>query len=90
MTHFVEQYKETITLTEVPGSVVEYIFDAALKNKLTELFVSIEKRVDDRSFDQIRQISVEVGILPFTHGSALFTRGRNTSSCYYYLRWWSR
>ena len=30
----------------------------------------------DRAFDYIRQITVEVGILPFTHGSALFTRGR--------------
>ena len=33
------------------------------------------RRPDGRAFDQVRQISVEVGILPRTHGSALFTRG---------------
>ncbi len=32
-------------------------------------------RVDGRTFDQIRPISAEVGLLPRTHGSALFTRG---------------
>ncbi|MBM3312506.1 MAG: polyribonucleotide nucleotidyltransferase, partial [Candidatus Aminicenantes bacterium] len=32
-------------------------------------------RTDGRGFDDIRPISVEVGLLPRTHGSALFTRG---------------
>jgi len=34
-----------------------------------------EPRIDGRDTRQIRQIDVEVGILPRTHGSALFTRG---------------
>jgi len=33
------------------------------------------RRPDARSFDQIRQITCEVGVLPRVHGSALFTRG---------------
>ncbi len=33
------------------------------------------RRPDGRAFDQIRQITCEVGVLPRTHGSALFTRG---------------
>ena len=33
------------------------------------------KRVDGRALDEIRQISCEVGLLPRTHGSAVFTRG---------------
>jgi polyribonucleotide nucleotidyltransferase len=33
------------------------------------------KRLDGRSFDQIRPITIEVGVLPRTHGSAVFTRG---------------
>jgi len=33
------------------------------------------KRPDARAFDQIRAISIEVGVLPRTHGSAVFTRG---------------
>ena len=33
------------------------------------------KRMDGRAFEEIRPISCEVGVLPRTHGSALFTRG---------------
>ncbi len=33
------------------------------------------QRVDGRALDEIRPISIEVGLLPRTHGSALFTRG---------------
>src|SRR5690349_9439482 len=33
------------------------------------------KRLDGRKFDEIRPISIEVGVLPRTHGSAVFTRG---------------
>ena len=32
-------------------------------------------RPDHRAFDQIRAITIEVGVLPRVHGSALFTRG---------------
>ena len=34
------------------------------------------KRVDGRALDEIRPLSCEVGVLPRTHGSALFTRGQ--------------
>ena len=37
------------------------------------------KRSDGRSFDQIRQIYCEVGNMPRTHGSAMFTRGQTQS-----------
>jgi len=33
------------------------------------------RRPDARAFDQVRKITCEVGVLPRTHGSALFTRG---------------
>lgn len=38
--------------------------------------VTAGKRIDGRGLDDIRPISCEVGILPRTHGSALFTRGQ--------------
>ncbi|MFA4992049.1 MAG: polyribonucleotide nucleotidyltransferase [Candidatus Omnitrophota bacterium] len=38
-----------------------------------------KKRVDGRKFDEIRPISCEVGVLPRTHGSGLFTRGQTQS-----------
>jgi polyribonucleotide nucleotidyltransferase len=37
--------------------------------------VNKEKRVDGRKVDELRDISVRVGVLPRTHGSALFNRG---------------
>jgi polyribonucleotide nucleotidyltransferase len=37
------------------------------------------RRPDGRAFDQIRPISIEVGVLPRVHGSALFTRGETQS-----------
>ena len=40
------------------------------------LIVSDKRRPDGRGFDDIRPISCEVGTLPRTHGSALFTRGQ--------------
>jgi polyribonucleotide nucleotidyltransferase len=53
---------------------------ADLFNRLKERIFRDEmlkqrKRPDGRSFDEIRNIECEVGVLPRTHGSALFTRG---------------
>lgn len=45
------------------------------KSFMRSMIVNDETRIDGRSFDQIRPISCEVGYLPRTHGSALFTRG---------------
>ena len=42
---------------------------------LRSLIVQENRRIDGRAFDEIRPISCEVGVLPRTHGSALFTRG---------------
>jgi polyribonucleotide nucleotidyltransferase len=42
---------------------------------LREVVLDERRRFDDRRLDEIRPISVEVGLLPRTHGSALFTRG---------------
>jgi polyribonucleotide nucleotidyltransferase len=48
----------------------------ALREKIFRDQVINERiRPDRRGFDEIRQISIEVGVLPRVHGSALFTRG---------------
>jgi polyribonucleotide nucleotidyltransferase len=39
------------------------------------MMVEEGRRIDGRRFDEIRPISVETGILPRTHGSAIFSRG---------------
>jgi polyribonucleotide nucleotidyltransferase len=72
---FAEQYQERIAAENVPQSVIDYIFGTELQEKLSNLIFVLNKRVDGRDFTTVRPISVEVGLLPFTHGSALFTRG---------------
>src|SRR6185437_173463 len=57
------------------------------KKKLAKYYEALRERIfreqvlqqrirpDRRAFDEIRQITIETGVLPRTHGSALFTRG---------------
>lgn len=46
-----------------------------LEGKAVKRLMLEGKRADGRGYDQVRDISCETGILPRTHGSALFTRG---------------
>jgi polyribonucleotide nucleotidyltransferase len=49
---------------------------AALKEKhLRTEVLQNKRRLDGRRFDEIRNITCEVGVLPRTHGSSIFTRG---------------
>jgi polyribonucleotide nucleotidyltransferase len=52
------------------------LFDKLEKTVIRERIAIQKKRPDGRGTEQIRQISIEVGITPRTHGSALFTRGQ--------------
>ena len=45
------------------------------KESVRKMVIEEEKRIDGRSYTDIRPITCEVGILPRAHGSALFTRG---------------
>lgn len=45
------------------------------KEELRKIVLEENIRIDGRQFDQIRPISCEVGLLPRTHGTGLFTRG---------------
>jgi polyribonucleotide nucleotidyltransferase len=50
-------------------------YEALRENIFREQVTKDRIRPDRRAFDQIRPITIEVGVLPRTHGSALFTRG---------------
>jgi len=50
-------------------------FEYAMKQELRRAIIEDGIRPDNRKTDEIRPLSSEVGILPRTHGSALFTRG---------------
>ncbi len=55
------------------------IFFNLERDLVRERILSGEKRIDGRTLRMIRPITVATGILPRTHGSALFTRGETQS-----------
>ena len=67
--------KFTETYPELPGMMEELIYK--IQKKIVRRWLLVDKkRVDGRRMDQIRPLASEVGVLPRTHGSGLFTRGQ--------------
>ncbi|MBI4583608.1 MAG: polyribonucleotide nucleotidyltransferase [Planctomycetes bacterium] len=56
-------------------SLVKSILEKVLQAVERDLIISTSTRADGRRLEEIRPISIEVGVLPRTHGSAIFTRG---------------
>jgi polyribonucleotide nucleotidyltransferase len=54
---------------------LSHYYEALRERIFREQVTHQRKRPDARAFDQIRNIWIEVGVLPRTHGSAIFTRG---------------
>jgi len=67
----VERFGEERVTEFVLKDAFYYIQKEAVRN----LIMNFNKRLDGRDFEDIRQITSEVGILPRAHGSALFQRG---------------
>jgi len=65
----------------------ESIEDKAINNALEKVekedvrkfILTKKKRIDGRKYQDIRPITCEIGIMPRTHGSGLFTRGQTQS-----------
>jgi polyribonucleotide nucleotidyltransferase len=51
------------------------VFTVALHKDVRKGIIELNVRPDGRAFDEIRPLSSEVGVLPRTHGSSIFTRG---------------
>lgn len=58
-----------------PRDKYDEAFTAAVHKDVRRGIVEDKVRPDGRRFDEIRPLSSEIGVLPRTHGSALFTRG---------------
>lgn len=52
------------------------MLDKVFKKTVRKLVLEKDLRADHRKLNEIRPISIEVGVLPRTHGSAVFTRGQ--------------
>lgn len=72
---FLALHKNDIKADDEFLAKIDYAFDSIMKLRMTDLIFKEGKRIDGRSYDKVREISVEVGLLPFTHGSSLFKRG---------------
>ncbi len=70
----IEKYARGEEIKALDGQV-KAIFTQLEEEAVRKLIIKERKRVDGRGPEDIRPISCEVGILPRTHGSALFTRG---------------
>jgi polyribonucleotide nucleotidyltransferase len=66
----VDGYEDEVKKTEAGD-----LFDRLKERIFRDQILKDRRRPDGRKFDEIRPIEIEVGILPRTHGSALFTRG---------------
>jgi polyribonucleotide nucleotidyltransferase len=78
--HLVDALKEEI-LKAIPEddeekrTLAKRAFERLREEYFRDDILNKRRRPDGRAFDQIRQITCEVGLLPRVHGSALFTRG---------------
>jgi len=70
---------------ENPDGMADNVFSDVFKSiesaTVRTSVIKTKKRIDGRKLDQVRPIVSEAGILPRTHGSALFTRGETQALC---------
>jgi len=68
--------EEQLIAAKKQRAAAQLAFDKLEKSIIRERIAVDKKRPDGRSENEIRDISIEVGVTPRTHGSALFTRGQ--------------
>lgn len=73
----IAQVKERVisALPDEQKDEAKKCFDALKERIFRDEMLKNHRRPDGRAFDEIRQITIETGVLPRTHGSSLFTRG---------------
>jgi polyribonucleotide nucleotidyltransferase len=59
-----------------PEADINAALDDKIRTAIRNDLLDKQKRIDGRSLTDVRPVSCEVGLLPRTHGSALFTRGQ--------------
>ena len=66
---------EGTEVVNYPRDKYDEAFTSAVHKDVREGIIKDKVRPDGRQFDEIRQLSSEVGVLPRVHGSSIFTRG---------------
>jgi len=73
-----DEFVATLKDSDTHEEIISYVkdsFEGYLEEVVSEAILEKELRVDGRKLDQIRPLEAEVGILPRTHGTGLFSRG---------------
>ena len=70
-----ESLAEQIEANGWSGEAIGAVFKDMEYNTLRDSVLKTKKRIDGRNLDDVRAITARAGVLPRTHGSALFTRG---------------
>ena len=78
--HLIDEVKKAIKESipeedEEKRTLAMRAFERLRENYFRDDILQRNRRPDARAFDEIREITCEVGVLPRVHGSALFTRG---------------
>ncbi len=71
--------EKLVTVDPDNKSVVKRLYSDIKKDQIRSEIIKSKIRPDGRRTDEIRPIEIEIGLLPSTHGSALFTRGETQS-----------
>src|SRR3972149_448402 len=74
-----ELLKELLPEYPEKEKTIKAVFGDLKYDIMRRMVLDEKRRVDGRSLKDIREITCEVGLLPRTHGSALFTRGETQS-----------
>ncbi len=61
---------------EITEANIAEALEELQKKFMRDLIIESGKRIDGRGFEDVRDIDSQVGVLPRTHGSGLFTRGQ--------------
>lgn len=73
-----KKFVEQLEKDEKHAEIIDYVknnFEAYLEEEVTKAILERDQRIDGRKLNQIRPLLGEVGLLPRTHGSAIFSRG---------------
>lgn len=80
-----EKAAEALVATEDKEGMDALVFKDVFKKAEAKVvrgdIIKTGVRIDGRALDQVRPILAEVGVLPRTHGSSLFTRGETQAFC---------
>jgi len=62
-------------------NIIKSMVNEIERKEMRKIITEEGVRIDARCLDDIREITCEIGVLPRTHGSAIFTRGQTQALC---------